>query len=80
MMTCLVAIVAYRRVLDAFPGNPGAHYNLGLALWAEGLEQQAIVQVTSARRLYLAQEDLASVDRVDALLELWNVDTEAEGI
>ncbi|MEL6400159.1 MAG: hypothetical protein AAFR26_13985, partial [Cyanobacteria bacterium J06626_4] len=28
------AIAAYRRVLDAFPGNPGAHYNLGLALWA----------------------------------------------
>jgi len=69
----LQAIGAYRRVIQVFPNNPGAHYNLGLALWAEGLEKQALSSINRARRLYADQEDLESVDRVDALLELWGV-------
>ena len=59
-----------------FPDNPGAHYNLGLALWAEGLENQALASVGRARRLYTADDDIDSVERVDALLELWGVELE----
>jgi tetratricopeptide (TPR) repeat protein len=67
------AVLSYRRLTNGLPTNAGAHYNLALALWGQGFKGQAVDALRQARRLYERQEDLQGVDRVDALLEFWNV-------
>jgi tetratricopeptide (TPR) repeat protein len=63
------AIVSFRKVVEKFPDNPLAHFNLGRALQARGgREKQAITAFEKARDLYEKQGDQEKVREAEAAL------------
>jgi tetratricopeptide (TPR) repeat protein len=68
------AVLSYRQLVLALPSDPGAHYNLGLALYGQGLEDQAMYYVEIAKTLYREQENQEGIDRAQALLDYWQAD------
>jgi tetratricopeptide (TPR) repeat protein len=70
----LQAVLSYRRVTAARPDDPAAFYNLGLALWGQGLQAQAVSNVELARYMYERQGDTAGAERAVALMTFWGVE------
>lgn len=69
----LRAIATYRRLVRALPNNPGARYNLALALYGQGWELQAVAELRIAKDLYRNQENTEGASRAEQLLEFWGV-------
>jgi tetratricopeptide (TPR) repeat protein len=69
----LQAVLSYRRVVEARPDDPAAFYNLGLALWGQGFQAQAVSNVDLARSMYERQGNTEGAERAVALMEFWGV-------
>ena len=67
----LRATISYRIVAAAMPENPSVLYNLGLALWGQGLRDQAKSTINTAIGLYQRQGDQAGAQRGRELIEFW---------
>jgi tetratricopeptide (TPR) repeat protein len=67
----LRAVLSYRRLIRAFPEDPGVRYNLGLALWGQGNNEAAIETLDQALRMYQAQDNASGTERATALLQVW---------
>jgi tetratricopeptide (TPR) repeat protein len=70
----LQAVLSYRRVVEARPDDPAAFYNLGLALWGQGLQAQAVSNVELARYMYERQGDTEGAERAVALINFWGIE------
>ncbi|MFH7243166.1 MAG: tetratricopeptide repeat protein [Spirulina sp.] len=70
----LQAVLSYRRVVDARPDDPAAFYNLGLALWGQGLQAQAVSNVELARYMYERQGNTEGAERAVALINFWGIE------
>jgi tetratricopeptide (TPR) repeat protein len=66
----LRAAVSYRKVAEANPNDPAILYNLGLALWGQGLSPQARSNIELAILFYERQGDDAGADRARELINL----------
>ena len=67
----LQAVLSYRQVVEARPEDPAAFYNLGLALWGQGFQAQALSNVELAAILYERQGNTEGVTRARELMALW---------
>lgn len=66
--------MSYRRVVEARPDDAAAFYNLGLALWGQGLQGQAVSNVEVARYIYERQGDTEGAQRARALINFWGIE------
>jgi tetratricopeptide (TPR) repeat protein len=67
----LQAVLSYRKVAEAQPSDPAAFYNLGLALWGQGLQAQALSNLELAAILYTRQGNPEGADRARELMTFW---------
>ncbi|MEM1370534.1 MAG: tetratricopeptide repeat protein [Cyanobacteria bacterium P01_H01_bin.15] len=65
----LQAILTYRRLVELLPEDPGAHYNLALALKGRNRKLEAKDSFLVAQKLYREQGDRSAVSRIDELLK-----------
>uniref|UniRef100_A0ACD5GX01 Tetratricopeptide repeat protein n=1 Tax=Desertifilum tharense IPPAS B-1220 TaxID=1781255 RepID=A0ACD5GX01_9CYAN len=64
----LLAIVAYRKLIELAPNNPQAYYRLGLALQTRERRLEAREALEKARDLFRAQNQADGVRQVEEAL------------